>query len=211
MSTHVRRGRVIRLVVGLGIVGISVGGVWWVVGSVNTLEPYLITTQEVSPGQPLTDVVTQTVYLATPSGNPGLLTPEAIEQDGGLVAGMGLSGGSLLLESYFLEPEPTDQSAFSVQVNGGGAGWLTAGHYVDVWISAPRENQQYAIPAVAAPAARIVAIRAEEGFAANPELVRVDLAVGSRDLPALIHAQANDFDIQLSPTVDPRFVPPGAN
>lgn len=205
------RSRLARLAVGLGIVGMSVGAVWWVVGSVNTLEPYLITTQDVSPGQQLADVATQTVYLATPSGNPGLLTPAFLEAHGGLIAGTSFPRGSALLESHFVEPTPRDHSAFSLQVGGGGASWLNTGEYVEVWISAPMENQQFAIPVVAAPAARIVAIRAEEGFAANPEVVRVDLAVGRRDLPALIHAAANGFDIQLSPTVDPRFVTPGAN
>lgn len=211
MSRSVGRSRLARLVLGLGIVGISVGAVWWVVGSVNTLEPYLITTQDVSQGQKLADVATQTVYLGTPSGNPGLLTPAFLEDHGGLIAGASFPGGSVLLESHFVEPTPRDHSAFSVQVASGGASWLDTGQYVEVWISAPMENQQFAIPVVAAPAARIVAIRAEEGFAANPEVVRVDLAVGRRDLPALIHASANGFDIQLSPTVDPRFVTPGAN
>lgn len=211
MSRNVSRSRLARLVLGLGIVGISVGGMWWVVGSANTLEPYLVATQDISPGQQLADVATQIVYLGTPSGNPGLLTPDSREQRGGLIAGSSLAGGSVLLESHFVEPTPRDHSAFSVQVNSGGASWLHTGEYVDVWISAPTENQQFAVPVVAAPAARIVAIRAEEGFAANPEVVRVDLAVGRRDLPALIHAHANGFDIQLSPTVDPRFAAPGAN
>ncbi|WP_158665606.1 hypothetical protein [Pontimonas salivibrio] len=211
MSRTGTRGRMARLILGLGIVGISVGGVWWVVGSVNHLEPYLIATQDVTPGQRLADVSTQTVYLGTPSGNPGLLTPEALDTHGSLIAETTLSRGSVLLEGHFVQPAPSDQSAFSVQVSSGGAGWLNTGHYVDVWISAPMENQQFAIPVVAAPAARIVAIRAEEGFAANPEVVRVDLAVTSRDLPALVHALANGFDIQLSPAVDPRLEPSKEN
>ena len=205
------RGRTARLIVGLGIVGISVGGVWWVVGSVNHLEPYLVTTQEVTPGQRLADVSTQTVYLGTPSGNPGLLTPESLDTSGELIAETTLPSGSVLIEGHFVEPAPSDQSALSVQVSSGGAGWLTTGHYVDVWISAPMENQQFAVPVVAAPAARIVAIRAEEGFAANPEVVRVDLAITTRDLPAMVHALANGFDIQLSPAVDPRLVVTGEN
>lgn len=198
-------GRMARLVLGLGIVGISVGGVWWVVGSAHHLEPYLITTQAVSPGQRLADVPTQTVYLGTPAGNPGLLTPESLDTHGALIAATTLASGSVLLHSHFIEPAPSEHSAFSVQVSSGGAQWLNTGHYVDVWISAPMENQQFTIPVVAAPAARIEAIRAEEGFAANPEVVRVDLSVTRRDLPALVHALANGFDIQLSPTVDPRL------
>jgi hypothetical protein len=54
---------------------------------------------------------------------------------------------------------------------------------------------------VAGPRATITGVRVDEGFAADTTRVTVDLMVGRRELPALIHARANDYSIQVSPEV----------
>jgi len=45
-----------------------------------------------------------------------------------------------------------------------------------------------------------VALRQEEGFAANPSIIDVDVEVASRDIAQLVHASANGFDIRLTPS-----------
>lgn len=196
-----KRRRWIRLLAGLSIVSVSIGGVWWVVDSTHQLQPYLAASDDVLAGEEFSHLALDVVYLATPGGNPGLIaaTEQAAWRD--FVATGPISSGSILVEGMFGPQPPTNETAFSLQVDIGPARWLSPGERVDVWISAPRDDQQFSIPVIAAPAARIVSTRAQEGFAADPDLLRVDLVVDTRDLPHLIHARANGFNIQLSPTV----------
>ena len=132
-----------------------------------------------------------------------MATPADIGSWQGYVATSDIAEGTILRGDSFAPPPLTNDTSFSVQVTIGATEWLVRGHYVDVWVSPPRDDQQFSVPNVAAPAARIIDIRQQEGFAADPDVLRVDLVVDARDLPPLIHARANGFDIQLSPTIAP--------
>ncbi len=193
--------RWVRVLTGLSIVVLSTGGVWWVVDSTHQLEPYLVTSQEVLPGDEFSTLALEVVYLAVPAGNPGLIAAGERERWGDFVARGSIASGSVLVEGMFGPRPRTNETAFSLQIDIGPAQWLVPGERVDVWVSPPREDQQFSVPTIAAPAARIVSIRANEGFAADPDLLRVDLVVETRDLAPLIHARANGFNIQLSPSV----------
>ena len=199
-TKHSRWG---RLVAGLSLVIISVAGVWWVVESSHQLEAYLVAGEDIVPGQAFDETSLQVVYLATPSGSPGLISEAELSEWSGSVARVDIPQGSLVLDSTFGPAPVTNETAFSVQVDIGVVEWLAAGRLVDVWVSPPREDQQFSVPAVAAPGARIVQTRSQEGFASNPDIVRVDLVVDRRDLPGLVHARANGFNIQLSPALTP--------
>ena len=196
-----RLGRHARLVLGLAVVAISMGGVWWIVDSTNQLRPYLVTTTPLVSGDAFESAGMDVVYLASPSGDLGLIAPQRSEEFRGQVAAMEIPAGTVLLSSHFGAEQSRDHTSFSVRVDIGGARWLAPGRDVDVWVSAPMENQQFSVPEVASARARILETRSDEGFAANPDIVRVDLEVSRRDLAALVHARANAFDIQLSPSV----------
>jgi len=197
------RSRWARLAAGLSVIIFAIAGVWWVVESTNRLEAYLVAGADIAEGQAIESAALDEVYLATPGGNPGLATPSDADAWSGYVAASDIAAGSILLTDSFEPPPVTNETSFSVQVTIGATEWLVRGQHVDVWVSPPRDDQQFSVPSVAAPAARIVAIRQQEGFAADPDVLRVDLMVDSRDLPTLIHARANGFDIQLSPSVQP--------
>lgn len=190
----------VRLFVGVAIVAGSLGGVWWVVNSTSQLEPFVVTVNEVVQGHPVEDIDTEVVYLANPGNAVALIRPPQWEQLEGLVARGPIPAGSLLQTTWFDQPMPSDDSVFRVEVDIGGANWLTPGAVVDIWVSAPIENQRFSLPMVEAAGARVLATTYQEGFAANPEVVLVDIGLNQRDLPALIHARANDFDIQLTPS-----------
>lgn len=196
-----RLSRHMRLAIGLAVVAVAMGGVWWIVDTTNQLRPYLVTTTPLLSGETFESAGVDVVYLTSPAGNLGLIAPERSDEFRGQVAAMEIPAGTVLLASHFGAEQSRDVTAFSVRIDIGGARWLAPGRYVDVWVSAPMDNQQFSVPEVASSMARIVEARGEEGFAANPDLVRVDLEVSRRDLAALVHARANSFDIQLSPSV----------
>lgn len=201
----------VRLIVGIAIVAVSLGGVWWVVDSTSQLEPYVVTVDDVVPGGLVEDIDTEVVYLANPGNSVALLRPSQWEQLEGLVARGPIPAGSLLQATWFDQPVPSDDSIFRVEVDIGGASWLTPGAVVDIWVSAPMENQRFSLPMIEAAGAQVLTTTYQEGFAANPEVVLVDIGLNQRDLPALIHARANDFDIQLTPsTADQSTIRPAS-
>ena len=189
-----------RLLVGVALVSGSAATGWFLLAEAQRSEPYLVIATNIAKGQPATEEAVDEVLLGGAAEEIGLVRPEELDQYADYVAVTDLVAGDVLRRSDLERPVPTDSTRFSVEVDTGGADWLSRGTVVEVWVSPATADQQFSVPYVASPSARIVAVHADEGFAANPALVRVDLEVGRRDLPELVHARANGFDIQLSPT-----------
>lgn len=202
MAQTKRGFRHVRLVVGLVLVAGSATTGWFLVSEARSSEPYVVLTTDIAKGQPVTPEATDEVFLGGASDDIGLVQPTELAEFVDYVAVGDLVAGDVLRRSDLDIPLPTGATRFSVEVDTGGTDWLSRGTTVEVWVSPPTADQQFSVPYVAAPSARIVAVQAEEGFAANPALVRVDLEVPRRDLPELVHARANGFDIQLSPAPD---------
>lgn len=188
-----------RFLLGISLVLVSATGGWWLVSSANTAEPYLVLSSDVLRGQTVSEEVLTEVFLSGPGQELGLIRPVERDVLEGQVAAQDLTEGELLRLSDVEVPLPSDSTRFSVEIDVGGAEWVTRGTLVEVWVSPPTADQQFSVPYVASQAAQIVAVRTDEGFAANPALAHVDLDVPRRDLPELVHARANAFDIQLSP------------
>ena len=188
-----------RLLVGVLLVAGSATAGWFLLSEAQRSEPYLVIASDIAKGHVVTAENVEEVFLGGEASAIGLVRPTELEQFADYVAVTDLVAGDVLRRSDLELPLPTDSTRFSVEVDTGGADWLARGTVVEVWVSPETGDQQFSVPYVAAPSARIVAVRADEGFAANPALVRVDLEVGRRDLPELVHARANGFDIQLSP------------
>ena len=188
-----------RLLVGLLLVAGSAAAGWMLLAEARTSEAYVVMATNIAKGQAVSSGTVDEVLLGGEAADIGLVRPGELDELADYVAVSDLVAGDVLRRSDLQLPLPTDSTRFSVEVDTGGADWLSRGTVVEVWVSPDTGDQQFSVPYVAAPSARIVAVRAEEGFAANPALVQVDLEVGRRDLPELVHARANGFDIQLSP------------
>ena len=195
------RGVSARIPIGLALIASSMAGVWWVVDEMNRLEPYLIAAVDTPAGTPLGSIEFSEVYLASPGAPLNLLRPgdETRQPERTLIAA--LPAGSLLSDALLHVPPPADTTVFTATLDLGGAPWLVPGAQVEVWVAAPLEDQSFSIPLVVAPNARVTGVRVDDGFAADTSRVTVDLLVDRRELPALIHARANDYSIQVSPVV----------
>lgn len=209
VSTRTRVGRMVprmgrpsaRIPLGLAMVALSVGGVWWVVDEMNTLEPYLIATADVVAGTPLSEIPFEEVLLSSPGHSLDVLRPgdETLDADRTVVAD--IPAGSLISRGHVQVPPPANTTTFTATLDVGGAPWLVPGAHVEVWVAAPLPDQSFSVPVVIAPRALVVGVRMDEGFAADNTQVTVDVQVNRRELPSLIHARANDYSIQVSPVV----------
>jgi hypothetical protein len=190
-----------RIPLGLAVVALSVGGVWWVVDDMNTFEPYLVTQGDVVSGTALKDIVFEEILLSSPGRELGVLRPGDELVDPHRIVTADLPAGSFLSQEQLRVAPPADSTTFTTTLDIGGAPWLVRGAHVEVWVAAPLSDQSFSVPVVVAPQSVVVGVRMDEGFAADSTRVTVDLQVNRREIPSLIHAQANDYSIQVSPVV----------
>lgn len=197
-----------RLAGGLALVAGSVTGVWVIVHEASSFEEYLVTTEPVLAGTPVSQVQWDLVPMGSAGRQLGFLSPEELEPTDQRVLRTDLPAGAPVLADQLRAEVPTDYTTFTTTIGVGGAPWLFPGATVEIWTSPPQADQTFSPPVVSSPLALVSGVRVEEGFAADSSIATVDLVVHRRELPELIHARANGFDIQLSPVTgqwgDPR-------
>ena len=77
--------------------------------------------------------------------------------------------------------------------------WLAPGQVVQIWVAPPVSENSFSAPFVLSPEAVIARVSQDEGFAANGRESLIDIRVPSRDVPAMIHALANEYFVHLAP------------
>jgi len=197
--------RSLRRSAGAALIVIAGRGAWWVVQETNHLEPYVLTVSPVPAGTKVSDIEFELAYLSAPGVSLPYISPVTKDALGHLTTDVALPAGSLVDQRMVGTPPPADTTTFTVELDIGGAPWLVAGEWVEIWVAAPLKDQDFSVPVVSSPRALVTGVRVDEGFAADSSRVTVDLLVPRRGIASLIHAKANGYSIQLSPvstTVD---------
>ncbi len=200
--THSRSKRSIdwRIIAGLVMVVLGGVGTLLLVGWMDTTKPYLALVNDVVEGQTLTTGDVTTVDMHVRAGAvPYLMASDRELVEGALVT-RSLSAGELIPLHALGSPRALDTTTITMALQAGGAPWLSPGALVDVWMSPAIELGLYGPPRIVATSAVVSGVRAEEGFAADPSVVNVDIRVIRRDAPAIIGALANSFPLHLTPS-----------
>ena len=190
---------VLRLVTGLTLVVVSVLSAVVVIDSRAALRPVFFADQRILPGS---EVGNSDVSIAEIAENSalgtyfGLGSIEAVE---GLVANREIRPGELLRREDFVEPTVRQDSVLTVSQTVGQPQWLTRGQVVQIWVAPPVSENSFSAPFILSPEAVIARVSQDEGFAANGRESLVDIRVPSRDVPAMIHALANQYFVHLAP------------
>ena len=198
----------VRLLVGILLLGAGVVGTLSVVSSLDETTGYLTVTRDVPAGHPLTEEDLAVVYLHVREGNFPYLSETQEGLAIGYVARHLLRPGQLVPADALIAPKAVDQTTVTVVADIAGAGWLQPGVVVEVWMSPGADQGVFGVPRVIAPGAQIIAVRADEGFAADPRVVSVDLQVDRRDVASVIGALANNFPLHLTPEAFAVGLPP---
>ena len=189
-----------RIIVGLIMVVAGGVGTLALVGWMDTTRPYLTLVTDVVDGQTLTSSDLGVVDLHVRQGDvPYLMASDRHLVEGALVT-RSLSQGELIPLDALGSPRALDTTTITMPLQAGGAPWLSPGARVDVWMSPAIEQGLYGPPRVVAVSAVVSGVRSEEGFAADPSVVNVDIRVARRDAPAIIGALANNFPLHLTPS-----------
>ena len=181
-----------------GVVG-TVAVVSWM----DQSSPYLAAVRDMADGDIISPDDLTVVYLHSRSGPLPYISGQDLDALVGQALTHSVGPGQLLSRSSVSPPEAADTTTVTLSLGIRGASWLLPGARVDVWVSPSAEQGLFGPPRVVAPGAVISQIRGEEGFAADPTAVNVDVVVHRRDVAPVVAALANNFRLTLTP------VPPG--
>ena len=189
-----------RIIVGLVMVMTGALGTLALVGWMDTTRPYLTLTSDVVEGQTLTSNDVTVVDLHVRQGSVPYLTASDRNLVEGARVTRSLAAGELIPLHALGSPRALDSTTITMALHAGGAPWLVPGARVEVWMSPAVEQGLFGPPRIVATQAVVSGVRSEEGFAADPSVVNVDIRVVRRDAPAIIGALANSFPLHLTPS-----------
>jgi hypothetical protein len=191
-----------RIVVGLVMVLTGAVGTLGLVGWMDTTKPYLTLVTDVVEGQTLTSSDVTVVDLHVRQGSVPYLMASDRELVEGARVTRSLQAGELIPLHALGSARALDTTTITMPLQAQGAPWLLPGVRVDVWMSPVIEQGLYGPPRIVSFSAVVSGVRSEEGFAADPSVVNVDIRVVRRDAPAIIGALANNFPLHLTPSHD---------
>lgn len=188
-----------RVGVGAAMVVAGVAGTASLVWAMDMTTPYLTVVRDLVDGD---TIAADDIAIVDVHARQGSLPYMGVD-DRHLIVGnvvtRPLTAGELISPSALTSPRATDTTTVTLSLGINGAPWLRPGARVDVWMSPTADQGLYGPPRVVAPGAVVVGVRGEEGFAADPSTVSVDLRVVRRDAPAIVGALANNFPLALTP------------
>ncbi|MDQ4215434.1 SAF domain-containing protein [Microbacterium capsulatum] len=125
----------LRFFIGLGLIVVSVVGVWLVVGAAKQTTPALQAVRTIVPGEPLTSADVRVVDVALGAVGPGYLTPATLEP--GLIATRTITEGELVPAAAASDADAGRTTSVVVQSTVRVPAAVAKGAVVEVWAAAP--------------------------------------------------------------------------
>lgn len=186
-----------RLLIGLGLVVVSVASVVFIVNASNrTVEAWAVS-DDVVPGDVLQaeDVVLARVQLDRAHELYHLRDESPI----GLVATRSMATGELVPRSAVTDAAVAARSRVVVQVDGPLSDGVARGETVDVWASVPLERSEMSTPEVIVDDAIVAAVHADEGLMVSSRGLQVELLVPAENTAEILHAVASSHALHIVP------------
>ena len=188
-----------RLWAGVGLIGVSVAAMSWVLQSGSESRPVAVLGSSVAMGQKIGDSDLTWVEVPLSSAFDRFLSEPEWRGSSDLVAARLLEAGVFLTEDDVVEPTMRDDSMITLTLSVGSPPWLAPGQRAQLWVAPPLSENAFSSPFVLSPEVIIDRVAAEDGFAADNTVSLVDVRVPLRDLPGAIHAVANNYFVYLTP------------
>ena len=188
-----------RLWAGVGLIGVSVAAMSWVVQSGSESRPVAVLGSPVAMGQKIGDSDLTWVEAPLSSAFDRFLSESEWRGSSDLVAVRLLEAGVFLTQDDLVEPTTRDDSIITLTLSVGSPPWLAPGQRAQLWVAPPLSENAFSSPFVLSPEVIIDRVAADDGFAADNTVSLVDVRVPIRDLPGVIHAVANNYFVYLTP------------
>ncbi|WP_372595166.1 hypothetical protein [Actinotalea sp.] len=186
-----------RLLVGLVLVGVSVGLGAWAVGTAGRTVAVLAAREPLVVGRPLADqeLVVREVRLADAEL---LYLPAATELPGDLVVTRAVGAGELVPVAALTAVADIGLREVAVDASGPLASTVVEGSLVDLWfVPEPSAEQPVPVPRELAPGLEVAQVSLPAGALAVGSGATVHVMVPVADLPAVLAALAADGSIQV--------------
>lgn len=190
-----------RLLIGAGLVVVSIVGVWLVVQAATRSESVWVATTPLLPGDVIEADDVEQAQLTFDESSAYL---GGDEDPVGMVVVSTIGSGEALPVSALGGADTSELAPVVVEVDGGLPSELDAGSVVDLWSAAP-DAEGYAAPSVLVAGATVVGLVESEGLIVD-DAVRVELLVPQSATAAVLDAIANEHVLSIVPvatTVDP--------
>ncbi|MBK4346397.1 hypothetical protein [Lacisediminihabitans changchengi] len=188
----------VRFAIGLGLVALSVAGVFVVVSAADHTVLVYVARTALSPGDRLSggDLVRQSVQLGEASSRYlGIRDVPA----SGLIVTRAVAEGELVPASAVGTSASRRLASVVVPVRQQLAKAIDAGEQVDLWAAEQTDDRDFGAPSVLVPAAQVVRVIAADGIIADGGAGSVEVLVPRAKVARVLEAVANDDAISLVP------------
>ena len=187
-----------RFLIGLALVAASIGGVWFVVGGIDTSVAVYAARGPLQVGDLVAagDLVVTPVRMAS-AGNL-YVTPESLPPDGLLVTRT-VAAGELLPKAAVGTSAGTAVTRLVVDTAQTLSDSLTPGAVADVWAARQVERGRFDPPVVLVESASVVRVIERTGLMAGGSGQSVEILVPREKVASVLESVANEDAIALIP------------
>ncbi len=187
----------VRFLVGVGVVLLSVAGVWLALGSARHSDTLLQTTRTILPGEPLTSADFRVVDVSVGAVADGYLTPADL--DPGLVATRTLDVGELLPAAATAAGESLRTTTVVIESSIGIPAKISPGTRVELWYAPPLpDDNRFDAPRLLLPEAIVSAIPESEGLLSQTAGT-LELVIDRSDVAAVLAAVTDGSSLSAVP------------
>jgi hypothetical protein len=188
-----------RLVIGVILVLVSLGGVWLVVQQSSRTETAWAATRTLLPGEIITAGDVEQVQVRLPQWQERYL--DASADPVGMLVASTVGTGEMLPLRALGDAASEDRSAVVVDIEGALPRAVRTGSLVDVWTAAPADDG-YEAPTVLIDDAIVVGVLEDEGILAS-SAQQLELLVPTDETSLLLEAMSNEHVLSVVPLAQP--------
>lgn len=187
-----------RLLIGLGLVAVSVAGVVALLGAADTSVPAYAARAALAPGDEIDAADLVPVEVRMEDAEEHYLLQSALPPDGAVVT-RAVGAGELVPLSALGRADSTRLAAVVLPLGGALADGVREGRAVDVWVARESEDGRVEAPTVLVSGATVARIVETDGLVVDDEAVQVEVLVPEARLARAIEAVAAGDALSLVP------------
>lgn len=187
-----------RFLIGLGLIALSIAGVWLVVSSAQQTTGVLQATRTITPGQPLSSKDLRVVDVALGTIGDEYLSPTTLKP--GVVAARTIHEGELISTSATARADASRTTSIVITSTASVPESVVVGTTVEVWSAPAKEQGQgYDAPRILLSEATVAKIKNEDGMLASSE-ASLELVINRDDVPNVLEAISGEAALSVVPT-----------
>lgn len=186
----------LRLLLGIVLVLVSIGGVWFTVQAARTTAPAYVATRTIVPGEVVSADVVQGVEVSLGALSESYLSADALTS--GLVATRTIEAGELVPAAAVGSADAARTTRVVVRSAVDVPASVSAGTVVEVWAAPQRERGIYDPPRILVADATVVSVARDESMIGGGA-AQLELVIPRADVAAALTAMSDQSALSVVP------------